>query len=55
LLITAFAAYFFSLKINFSQQKSSYKHQLYTDLSQIDERIKNWALKIEDKRFYQHF
>ena len=33
---------------------STYKHQQFESLKQVDPRIVDRALKIEDKRFYQH-
>ncbi len=44
--------FFTTYKLNFS--KNSYRHQIYKSLSEVDSRIVNRALKIEDKRFYLH-
>jgi len=42
----------FIYKLNVN--KETYKQQYFTDLNKVDNRIKKLALKIEDKRFYNH-
>jgi len=51
--------YTYNLKTGFQDLNriTGYKKddKFYKNLDEVDPRIKKWALKIEDKKFYHHF
>ena len=56
-IVFSFSLFFLYLKFfpyTLPIEKSTYKHQLYLT-GQVPDKLKNWAIAIEDKRFYHHF